>query len=55
VWLLCALPLCARACVPCVCRACARRWLEYEQAHGSERDVAAVREKARAYMEAQGA
>lgn len=32
-----------------------RRWLEWEAAHGSAADVAGVKERARAYMEAQGA
>lgn len=30
-----------------------RRWLEYEQAHGSPADVAAVKQRAVQYMEEQ--
>jgi rRNA biogenesis protein RRP5 len=30
-----------------------RRWLEYEQAHGSAADVAAVKQRAVEYMESQ--
>jgi len=30
-----------------------RRWLEYEQSHGSAADAAAVRQRAVEYMEAQ--